>query len=240
MLRLAGNLDKNLDRIIIWRWSTVEGVTPRPPSTPMPEGLIVWWYTGIPLMGCKNPGNGSGGGDGGGLRSDVVSWWKMAGRCRVLFRASKRGAEIWWWWRWRWRWWLGGGGGGGCLGVDLVDSKLRLFQNLKSTSSWEGVVVIQEEEGLLVFGGLIWRDKSGCAGNSSIRIKFCSCFFSFFVFVVVLDSYFSRDLEICWRSVNMGFEGNWEEICGFFFFFLFSLGFWWKFRERKKREKKWE
>jgi hypothetical protein len=47
----------------------------------------------------------------------------------------------------------------------FLESK-ALFQNPKSTSS-SAVLLLQVVVGLL-FGGLIWSDKSGCAGNSSI------------------------------------------------------------------------
>lgn len=47
--------------------------------------------------------------------------------------------------------------------MEFLESK-ALFQNPKSISS---SVLLQADEGL-VLGGLIWRDKSGCAGNSSI------------------------------------------------------------------------
>lgn len=86
-----------------------------------------------------------------------------------------------------------------------------LFQNSKSTSSCEEeellVLDLQDEEGLLVFGGLICSDKSGCAGNNSISFSkknekektpphtqnSSSCVLIPFGFV----EYFSQDVEIC-------------------------------------------
>jgi len=55
-----------------------------------------------------------------------------------------------------------------CLAIDdieFLESK-ALFQNPKSMSS--SVLLLQPEVGL-VFGGLICKDKSGCAGKSSIQ-----------------------------------------------------------------------
>lgn len=54
---------------------------------------------------------------------------------------------------------------------EFLESK-ALFQNPKSTSaasSSSAALLLQLPDDLgLVFGGLICRDKSGCAGNSSI------------------------------------------------------------------------
>lgn len=49
--------------------------------------------------------------------------------------------------------------------MELLDSK-ALFQNPKSMSS--SVLLFQLDVVGLEFGGLICKDKSGCAGNSSI------------------------------------------------------------------------
>lgn len=57
-----------------------------------------------------------------------------------------------------------------CLAIDDVMEFLEskaLFQNPKSMSS--SVVVLLQLDVGLVFGGLICKDKSGCAGNSSIQ-----------------------------------------------------------------------
>jgi len=55
-----------------------------------------------------------------------------------------------------------------CLAIDdmeFLESK-ALFQNPKSMSS--SVLLLQVDVGL-AFGGLICKDKSGCAGKSSIQ-----------------------------------------------------------------------
>lgn len=49
--------------------------------------------------------------------------------------------------------------------MEVLESKAR-FQKPKSISS-SALLLLQVDVGLL-FGGLICRDKSGCAGNSSI------------------------------------------------------------------------
>ena len=54
---------------------------------------------------------------------------------------------------------------------EFLESK-ALFQNPKSASSSVVVVLLQLVDVGFVFGGLICKDKSGCAGNSSIS-KLC-------------------------------------------------------------------
>lgn len=57
-----------------------------------------------------------------------------------------------------------------CLAIDVMEflESKALFKNPKSISS--SVLLLQLAVGL-VFGGLICKDKSGCAGNSSIQTK---------------------------------------------------------------------
>lgn len=70
-----------------------------------------------------------------------------------------------------------------CLAIDDVMEFLEskaLFQNPKSMSS--SVLLLQLDVGF-VFGGLICKDKSGCAGNSSIQTSLYA-FFSLLFSVV--------------------------------------------------------
>lgn len=63
-------------------------------------------------------------------------------------------------------------------GVLALLESMELLLNPKSFSS---LLLLQLDVGL-VFGGLIWRDKSGCAGKSSILLF---CFYS-----LLLSSFF--------------------------------------------------
>ena len=72
--------------------------------------------------------------------------------------------------------------------MEFLESK-ALFQNPKSSS---GVARLHPDDGLL-FGGLICRDKSGCAGNNSIFLRQSLLLFlllSLLLMVVVVGAVF--------------------------------------------------
>ena len=99
--------------------------------------------------------------------------------------------------------------------VVVLDSK-ALFQNPKSISS--SVLLFQLLDVDLLFGGVICKDKSGCAGNSSMPVyisiyvsiylylycgKYFFFFFSFsscvssFLLLLLLSSCFPSSISFC-------------------------------------------
>lgn len=97
--------------------------------------------------------------------------------------------------------------------MEFLDSK-ALFQNPKSMSS--SVVLLQLDVGL-VFGGLICKDKSGCAGNSSIFNKLvflCVCVCSALAsssLYPLLPSLFPFVVQLIYNIIySMGNLRDWE------------------------------
>jgi len=68
--------------------------------------------------------------------------------------------------------------------LTVLDSK-ALFQNPKSISSFSVLLFFQLLDVGLVFGEVICKDKSGCAGNSSIfsRANSLSIYVSIYIYV---------------------------------------------------------
>lgn len=198
MLRLAGNLEKNLERPMAVDATVVVSTKLFPPTTPPPPPPLarrwwlwcrkgkegVCWYTGIPLMG---------------LIMAATSLWEWYGCWCWCWCCN------WWWW---WFWWRkrllfefavesvmfavvdkdrSKPASGLTRALLLEAFAAALFTSIAflqksnsiASSSWpppvavavpllQAVIPVLVVDGFTL-GGLICKERSGCGGNSSIR-----------------------------------------------------------------------